>query len=366
LARISDLSYNGCRWEECDLKTEDSLFTQLACRYDDPAAVSSLPKILRLMINEREAAVLLALPGTEEEISGRCRCEPAFVQATLLKCFRNGLIIKRKAEEGEDRYSFPDIYVDSVLMDRRNNLLGREFQDLWRAWTREKKDQRRIAVDPDSHPGSRIVPIPEMIHDHDTILPFDDARKIVEASQSRVIQQCACRYRTGACDYPVDDICILFDFHAEEAVERGYAENATKEEVLEVLEKASEAGLVHVSSGDYCGDTPLAAGFICNCCPCCCGLLEPYFASGKKLSLGRNYYAKVDPELCIACGICEERCHFDAIAVRADAAVADREQCVGCGLCASGCPSNAIRLHRLREKYTPLKSDRHFINPKDD
>ncbi len=62
----------------------------------------------------------------------------------------------------------------------------------------------------------------------------------------------------------------------------------------------------------------------------------------------KNYYgmdkAKIDIELCIKCGICEENCRFHAISSNREYKV-DYFSCEGCGLCQELCPVNAITLH---------------------
>jgi len=47
---------------------------------------------------------------------------------------------------------------------------------------------------------------------------------------------------------------------------------------------------------------------------------------------------------CIACGLCERACTFDAIHVVNGVAVVDRDKCVGCGACAAKCPKKIIEL----------------------
>jgi Pyruvate/2-oxoacid:ferredoxin oxidoreductase delta subunit len=58
-----------------------------------------------------------------------------------------------------------------------------------------------------------------------------------------------------------------------------------------------------------------------------------------------NYLAEIDPDLCIGCGTCVEKCHNQAIELNDDN-IAERieEYCVGCGVCAYFCPENAISL----------------------
>jgi MinD superfamily P-loop ATPase len=61
------------------------------------------------------------------------------------------------------------------------------------------------------------------------------------------------------------------------------------------------------------------------------------------LVVSSNYYARVDEDACTACGVCEQRCHMDAIEV-AETARVNRDRCIGCGLCVPTCDFDAIEL----------------------
>jgi NADPH-dependent glutamate synthase beta subunit-like oxidoreductase/coenzyme F420-reducing hydrogenase delta subunit/Pyruvate/2-oxoacid:ferredoxin oxidoreductase delta subunit len=82
---------------------------------------------------------------------------------------------------------------------------------------------------------------------------------------------------------------------------------------------------------------------------------EPQSRRGWTLSVGGRktkarfepLQATVDPEACIACGLCDEACAYRAIRVRfakggEPVAVVDPIGCRGCGACASVCPTGAI------------------------
>ena len=60
-----------------------------------------------------------------------------------------------------------------------------------------------------------------------------------------------------------------------------------------------------------------------------------------------DYYglpkAEIDPELCIQCDQCRQKCRFDAISVGIDYMV-DPFSCEGCGVCEAICPVSAITL----------------------
>jgi ferredoxin len=63
--------------------------------------------------------------------------------------------------------------------------------------------------------------------------------------------------------------------------------------------------------------------------------------------------ARVEVNLCIACGACQDACAFDAIRIE-DHAQVDWQKCMGCGVCEGQCPQQAITLVRDERKGVPL------------
>ncbi len=178
------------------------------------------------------------------------------------------------------------------------------------------------------------------------VLPYDDVRAILGKASSFRVETCVCRLQQdelGArrCDFPLES-CLWFSY-AESGDE---ASAISHEEALAVLDEAERVGLVHTVSNVASG-----IGYVCNCCGCCCGLLRGITEWGIEGSVAQaNYFAEIDPLVCTACGVCEERCQVDAIAVNDDGVrVVRRESCIGCGLCVTGCPEEAARLRRKPE-----------------
>lgn len=62
--------------------------------------------------------------------------------------------------------------------------------------------------------------------------------------------------------------------------------------------------------------------------------------------------AYIDPDRCTECGICVERCQFNAIS---DDFVVDLVECEGCGVCNAFCPVDAI-------DFTPRKCGEWFVS----
>ncbi|WOX56358.1 ATP-binding protein [Methanoculleus palmolei] len=54
--------------------------------------------------------------------------------------------------------------------------------------------------------------------------------------------------------------------------------------------------------------------------------------------------ARIDLERCHDCGICADRCRFEAFVRRDDAWTVDALHCEGCGLCTYVCPMGAVRM----------------------
>ncbi len=62
---------------------------------------------------------------------------------------------------------------------------------------------------------------------------------------------------------------------------------------------------------------------------------------------------KVCTTSCIACGMCERTCKFDAIHVVDGVARVDYDKCKGCGMCAQKCPKNIILFPLKDDPYPP-------------
>ena len=116
-----------------------------------------------------------------------------------------------------------------------------------------------------------------------------------------------------------------------------------------------EAGLVHQVNNAQDRLT-----FICNCCPCCCGLLRSQLEFGNpNVFNASGFVAACDTEECSQCGICvDERCPMEAIEMADEGVAIDEAKCLGCGLCVTGCNDEAMKLIRRGDRIEPAKTNR--------
>ena len=123
------------------------------------------------------------------------------------------------------------------------------------------------------------------------------------------IGACSCRrsrrVRDEGCGHLEEDICITVGDMATYAIETNKARPATREEVMEILQRAEENGFVHqITNID--GEDKIHG--ICNCCVCPCYALRTSQLFNTPNMSASAYRAHVDPEKCVACGQCAEVC----------------------------------------------------------
>ena len=206
-------------------------------------------------------------------------------------------------------------------------------------------------------PQLRTIPIEQTVDHEQTIATYDDLEKVIETIGGPIaVAECICRKGMdllGESCKKTDlrESCFSFRTAAKLYIEKGLGREVSKEEALDILKKAQEDGLV-LQPGN--SQRPMN---ICTCCGCCCEVLthqskleEPaqFFAT--------NFYAKVDPNECIGCGTCEERCNMDAVHVEDAIAEVNLERCIGCGVCVPTCTSEAIKLYKREGETVPPKN----------
>jgi ferredoxin len=144
---------------------------------------------------------------------------------------------------------------------------------------------------------------------------------------------------------------MVFGDLARLVIDESQGREISKEKALDVLRKNEEEGLV------LQGENAKRPGFICSCCGCCCGILSTLkeFPNVAQF-LNPRYHAQIDPELCVGCGTCIDRCQLNAIKARKEISKVNIKRCIGCGNCVAVCPEEAITLIK-KEKVPELPED---------
>jgi ferredoxin len=186
--------------------------------------------------------------------------------------------------------------------------------------------------------SSKVIPSSASLQPQQWILPTEQVLNILSDASSFALTKCVCRVHYARCDKPLET-CFMLNELADKLVAKGLARRVSLSEATEVLRKADEHGLVHISY--YMPDHKIAS--LCNCCPCCCHDIQllKLLNRGKDMVVRSEYVAETDEESCIHCGACVERCAFEARNLVDGQMQFDAEKCLGCGLCVSVCPVSA-------------------------
>jgi ferredoxin len=181
------------------------------------------------------------------------------------------------------------------------------------------------------------------------------ARDIILQNPDHIIAlECPCRAsRPNPC-LPLD-VCLIIGEPFASFVSEHHPDRTrwiTSREAVEILQAEDQRGHVHHA---FFKDAMLGRFYaICNCCACCCGAMQAQ-RKGTPMLVASGYVSRVDRDLCIGCGNCEETCQFEAISIPDGYALIDAEACMGCGICVEHCEQGALVLERDISKGEPLE-----------
>jgi len=293
-------------------------------------------RILERIFSSEEAALgalLTRAMAPIEEIAARAELSVKDARGLVMQLVRKGAAYLER-EPGALRVRLAPFVVG--FYEAQLDVLDHELAHLFEAYLEQGGAKGIMGPEPALQ---RVIPANAALP-KEQILPYDDVRAILAQHKSFHVRDCICRVEqdlleTRRCDFPLE-VCLSFSTQ-ERPLGPG---DLTREQALALLARTEEIGLVHSVSNVRAG-----WGYVCNCCGCCCGILRGITEFGLPNAMARaNYYAEVDDALCVACGICVDRCQVGAMSLPADVAVVDRARCIGCGLCVTGCTSQAVRL----------------------
>ncbi len=334
----------------------EEVYRKLARRLDSvpngfPATESGVElRLLAKLFTPEEAALaaeLRLLYEPAEAIAARVGMDPQEVYPTLKGMARKGLIRARRGESGLVFALLPFVV---GIYEEQLRRMDAELAALTEEYFREIRGRTILDASPPIH---RVVPVQEAIPTDLEVFPYEQAAAIVGSARSWGVRDCICRTQQRligkGCDAPVD-VCLIMA-PVEHAFDHDdLTRPITREEALQVLKRAEEAGLVHTT-----GNFRDRHYYICNCCPCCCAVLRGLTEFAVPTAVAHSgFRSRVDAEACLGCGVCTERCPFGALSVPEDVAVVDVARCLGCGVCVPTCPAGAIHLERRPPEEVPV------------
>ena len=314
-------------------------------------------RILQLLFTPIEVRVALCLSlGNASVETVRKRLEKKFritfeaeeVARILREMFMKGTINRSHMEP----FKYSNAMLAIGMFEHQVGDLSKEMVEMVHQYFDEGFDDEFFRS---SLPQLRTSPHMKAIVPEYNIATYDNMREIVRKTDKSIqVANCVCKEGEAILGKPCKqtsdiEVCLMFD--AKGYLDRGKARTITKDECLEIINRAEREGLV-LQPGNS-----LQPFCICLCCGCCCGVLTSAKKYEKPAELiAHNFYAKVEEELCTGCSICVNRCQMEAIHIENKKAIIDLNRCIGCGLCVTTCKTEALRLTGKTKKTVPPRN----------
>ncbi len=314
-------------------------------------------RILQLLFTSIEVKVALCLSlGNVSVETVRKRLEKKFrisyvtekVARILHDMFMKGAINRSHMEP----FKYSNAMLAIGMFEHQVGDLSKEMVEMVHQYFDEGFDDEFFRS---SLPQLRTSPHMKAIVPEFNIATYDNMREIVKkTSKSIQVANCICKEGEAILGKPCKqtkdiEVCLMFD--AKNYLDRGKARTITKDECLEIINRAEREGLV-LQPGNS-----LQPFCICLCCGCCCGVLTSAKKYEKPAELiAHNYYAKVEEDLCNGCMLCIKRCQMEAIQIENEKAFIDLNRCIGCGLCVTTCKKEALSLLWKAKKTIPPRN----------
>ena len=299
-------------------------------------------KILKKLFTPEQAELAMCctlIPEEARVIARRAKLPVDEAKARLDQMVDRGLILGMYPKGREPLYMAAQ-YVIGIWEYNVNNL-DEELVGLMNAYIPTLFDTEVWQ----KAPQLRTIPVGQSIEAGHPIMPYEQAQELIRRQKKLWVAPCICRTEhklVGEGCGKLVEACLIFGSGAYYYEHRGVGRAITQEEALEIIRQADEQGLVL---------QPSAAEKvinICCCCGDCCQVLKTLKRHPRPAELASTpFVAVADPEVCIGCGVCEDRCQMEALSLdEEDRVVLAAERCIGCGLCVTTCPSGALRLER--------------------
>ena len=321
--------------------------------------------LMELLFTPGEAEVnnvMTRKPATVEEISGEMGKSPAEIKPILETMADKGLC-KTFTRDGIRLYQgeifMPGIFeyqfISGADSDRHREIAAKI--DAYKIAFVAAKGETKMVF-----PTSRVITVDRTIEAGNTVHTYDQVSTYIEKYESIAVGDCYCRKAASLQEKDTHgmpmDVCMWFGSMAEYAIERLGAKQMSTAEARQVLDRSEEAGLIHMSR-----NTTEDIEFICNCDRWHCDVVKGVLKQSKPaLFFNSGFEPRFDPDLCVACETCIDRCPPEALVMGDnDVPEVNLERCFGCAVCASGCPSEAIVMEAKPDFPIPPKDTRELV-----
>ena len=318
-------------------------------------------RLLKYIFTPKEAEIALKLrfvPDPIEAIYRRVKKKVKSIEELELMLFsmyeKGGIRIKRTTVGGKKVKLYQSAFLAVGMFEYQVKRLTKEYFRDFLQYMDEAYREELISTKINQ---LRTIPVEESIEIEHNIANYDQLESLLENASRISVMPCVCRKGQDLIGEPckqtdMREVCFVLNDSVEHVLELGWGREINIDEAREIFKKVQEDGLI-IQPGNV-----LDPSYICCCCGCCCCVTTNLKKLDKPWEMiTSNYYAHVDPDLCIGCGTCVERCQMESIVIIESIAKINKKSCIGCGNCISTCPEGALILKKKEKELSPPKNN---------
>ena len=218
-------------------------------------------KILRILFTPEEVEVAVGLafvPRDPERIAELTNVPEDAVRERCEAMADKGIVFSRE-KNGKMKYALlpaiPGLF-EFPFMKGGGTPTHDELGKLWEEYHHEAMGNEFAATETTL---ARVIPIERTLDPPVDIRPYEEISKMLDKVKTFALVQCACRVSVGACDHP-RDVCLILDRMGEFLIERGFAEQITKEQAKDVLRRSARVLCQRARAGRGAGTRPAGLG----------------------------------------------------------------------------------------------------------
>ncbi len=332
----------------------------------------TLIEFLQTVITEEQAEFLLIFKKRSlsiDQIKAKTELDDNALDKMLNGLMDNGIVISAPSKStGIMVYRlmgpYPGIFEYSLMRGKTDDkykklaqLANKMFKEI--AVKTSENYESRVNLFRQMPAIDRTLPVEKEVDvGSEAVMPYEEIKKYLEEygkeENNIAVATCYCRHEHDLLNDPCKlnapkKNCFLFDKSAKFAIEHDFASPISIDDALKLFREAEDYGLVHKVFHVH-SDPEKGIEAMCNCCKCCCGIIQMHYRGVGPFHTISSYLANVSEEDCIGCGTCVEKCPMEAIELEDETASIDVDRCIGCGVCAYHCPEEAIHLKRTGQR----------------
>ena len=326
--------------------------------------------ILRHLFTDYEAGLLAQVPlrpFSARKISGIWKLSEPECRKILEDLAKRALVMDMRDESDHQLFVLPPPiigFIEFTLMRTRGDIDQKVLSELYHRYLVEEKEFVQDFFFSTQTRVTRTIVNEDTVTEENrtSILEYESALSLLKSSGNIGVSLCFCRHKARhlghACQAP-EEVCLTLGTTAQTLARHDHARLIDYSEASDIIALSRENNLVHIGE-----NVQKHVSFICNCCGCCCELLQTAKQFGKFHPVETsNFEAQISSSICIRCGKCVKFCPIHAISQSSwEIPIIDKESCLGCGICAKVCPKKAVQmLSRPKRHVTPLNTSHRIL-----